>query len=297
MGRNYYLDKDAVIDREGNIGFVITNQNPPGYVYGYTKYIYTGRGLWKGYERVLRYYGVHNLINSPQVFSMEPCHGVEFPIIPLSRVRRHLYPEEGFRKILSNEKKMELHAMFSLLDKIPNIRLGITGSYLVGIEHANSDVDMVIYGCKDAYDFLSSFPGGSPDVEWIREASRNYSLDVEEAKSLYDVRTRGVYRGMRYSFLFVDDKPHPYCREVCSPLREVIIEGEMEGDCRSLFYPAVAGLYSHDYYEVISWEGIYSMAMFKGGLMKVKGLELECSGKRVILIGDRRVKGNIRVLQ
>ncbi len=296
MGREYFLDKDAIIDRQGNIGFVFTNQNPPGYVFGYTKYIYTGRGLWRGYERVLKYYGVHNLVDSPQKFSVEPCYGVEFPVISLSQVRKRLYPEEGFRKILSNERKVDLAPLFSLLDKIPNIRLGITGSYLIGIEHANSDVDMVIYGCKDAYDFLSTFQGGSPDKEWVADTARNYSLEIEEVKSLYDVRTRGIYRGMKYSFLFVDDKPHPYCRDVCFPVREVTIQGEIQGDCRSLFYPAVAELYSRDYYEIVSWEGIYSMALFKGGLARIRGLEMNCSGRRVILVGDRRVKGSIRIL-
>ncbi|WP_252897042.1 hypothetical protein [Metallosphaera hakonensis] len=65
------MDKDAFSDKDGNFGFVITNQNPPGYLFGYIKYTFTGTGLWKGYDRILKYYGVHNLMRSPQTFSME----------------------------------------------------------------------------------------------------------------------------------------------------------------------------------------------------------------------------------
>jgi Uncharacterized protein conserved in archaea len=60
------LDKDAVRDLSGDYYFLITNVAPPGYLFAYRKYTYTGRGLWRGYERVLPKYGVHNLASSPR---------------------------------------------------------------------------------------------------------------------------------------------------------------------------------------------------------------------------------------
>ncbi|MEM0288501.1 MAG: hypothetical protein QXD10_01105 [Metallosphaera sp.] len=297
MGRNYFLDKDAVIDKEDRIGFILTNENPPGYLFGYYKYIYTGEGMWKGYTRILKYYGVHNLMTSPQTFLIEPCYGVEFPVIYRSRIKSHLIPEEGLRKLLNNERKsIFTDTLFSLAGKISITRLGVTGSLLLGIEHKKSDLDLVIYGCKGAEDFLSEFNGFEKDLDWIRETSSNYSLELGSVNTLYDVRTRGVYRGIRYSFLFVDDKPAKYCEDVCKPLGVVDVIGEIKGDCRALFYPSVAELYSKEYYQIVSWEGIYSMVLYKGGRAKIRGLELECLNGKKILIGDRNVKGYIQLL-
>ncbi|WP_240938732.1 hypothetical protein [Metallosphaera hakonensis] len=291
------MDKDAFSDKDGNFGFVITNQNPPGYLFGYIKYTFTGTGLWKGYDRILKYYGVHNLMRSPQTFSMEPCYGVEFPVIYRSQIRRHILPEDVFEKVITNEKKInQSDTLFSLLDKVPNSRLGVTGSILLGIQHERSDIDLVIYGCKAAEDFMGSFKGGQPDPDWIAETSKNYSLDVSVVKGLYDIRTRGVYRSIKYSFSFVDDRPHPYCRDVCEVKEEVEVEGELEGDCNSLFYPSIAYLYARDFYEIVSWEGIFSTALYKSKRVRIKGVRMECSKRQVILIGDRRTRGFVQVL-
>jgi Uncharacterized protein conserved in archaea len=103
MGRDYFFDRDIIIDKEGNVYTILTNYNPPGYVFAYLKYVYTGKGLWKGYERIFKKYGVHNLIKINQMFTFESCYDASFPIVLLSNISRHLKPEERLQEIL---KKM-----------------------------------------------------------------------------------------------------------------------------------------------------------------------------------------------
>ncbi|QKR00005.1 hypothetical protein GWK48_06095 [Metallosphaera tengchongensis] len=297
MGRSYFLDKDGIIDKNGDIYFTISNVNGPGFVYAYRKYVFTGNGLWKGYERVLRNYGVHNLVKSQQKFMFDPCQNVDFPTIMTSDIRKHLLPEQAFRHLLTNERKSFLtDYLLGLLEPVTNSRLGVTGSLLLGIEHKNSDIDILVYGCKRAEDFLTEFRGGEPDKDWLRETSINYSLEEDLVKDLYDSRIRGIFKGIKYSVHFVDETPRRYCMDVCTQKGDIRLQGEIEGECQALFYPARAKFNSHEEYELISWEGIFSSSMYGRRKAEVRGIELACSGKRVIIIGDRNVQGYIKVL-
>ncbi len=296
MGRDYFLDKDALVDKQGNIYFVFTNYNPPGYLFAYLKYVYTSRGLWKGYERVLPYYGVKRLIKLPQRFDYEPCYGVTYPVVYLSEVKEHLRPEEGLEKIVRESPKVK--ATEALIDFIYahdiDVRnAGVTGSLLLGIAHENSDVDLVIYGDKSSEDFLHSFPGFQRDDDWILETSRNYGLSLEVAKRLYNNKTRGIYKGVKFSVLFVNEKPRRYCEMVCRQAGEIETKGTIYGDVKALYYPSSAVLQAEKEYEVISFEGIFSSVMYGARKVSVKGALMQCDDKEVIVVGDRRVGGYV----
>jgi predicted nucleotidyltransferase len=291
MGRGTFLDKDAVRDLSGDYYFLITNVAPPGYLFAYRKYTYTGRGLWRGYERVLPKYGVHNLASSPQEFRWEPCYGASFPVLMRSRVRDHMRPEDAFDRLLRNERKSHLSGiLFSLLEGLPSLKLGVTGSILLGIEHSDSDLDLVVYGRKGAEDFMAQFTGREPDPQWIVETSENYNLPLDAVKSIYDRRVRGVHRGVRYSFLFVREGVEKYCEQVCESRGEVRTSGELEGDVEALFYPSRALMGG---YTVISYEGIFSTVMYGRRRVKVRGVLMSCDGERRVVIGAREVRGYV----
>ncbi|AWR97314.1 nucleotidyltransferase [Acidianus sulfidivorans JP7] len=301
MGRSYFLDKDLIIDKDDNIFTIITNYNPPGYVFAYLKYKYEGNGLWKGYNRILKYYGVKNLmqISNTQEFLYEPCYDVKYPVLRTSKVKYHYKPEEKLTEIISKSHYTELEiTMLDLLSKLEiNLKIGIGGSLLLGIFHSKSDIDFIIYGKKSILDFINNFEGFEPDKEWIYETSRNYSLDLDLVKSIYTKKTRGIYRNIKYSFLFVDDVPWKYCETVCHKMKEIEIEGIIEGGSpNALIYPSSALLHSSNkVYKVVSYEGIFNYVMYLGGKVKVKGMLMKCEDEEdVIIIGDREVGGYIR---
>lgn len=298
MGRNYFLDKDIIKDKNDNIYIVLTNYNPSGYIFAYIKYVYTGKGIWKGYERVFPYYGVKNLMKLNQKFEHEPCYDASFPILNISDIKYHYKPEEKIKEFIekSHNTKLEILAL-ELLSKIRlNLKIGIGGSLLLGIHHPNSDIDFIVYGKKDIEDFINNFEGFEEDKDWIYETAKNYSLSVDAVKTLYTKKTRGVYKGVKYSFLFVDDKPWKYCENICKRMAEVELEGEIEGDVNSLIYPSSAIFYAkNDVYTILSYEGIFSYLLYKGGKARVRGMLMLCkNGEKLIVIGDREVGGYIR---
>ena len=299
MGRDYFLDKDLIIDVNGNIYLVYTNINPYGYVYAMLKYVYTGKGIWKGYERVLKEYGVKNMLKLNQDFTYEPCYGVSFPTIKKSRIRKHLLPEERLIEIIKSPKDELEEKVVSLYYEAQPKRAGITGSILAGIHHEKSDIDLVVYGCKESVDFLESFSGFDEDKEWVIETSKNYGLSLDHAKSLYDKRVRGVFNGVKFSVLFVNDKVERPCQEVCVRIRKVKFRAEVEADCNALFYPSrvylhnVSGLEEKPS-ELISYEGIYSLLLYKQRTIEVEGMLINCNGEYKVVVGDRDAQGYVR---
>lgn len=302
MGRDYFLDKDIIISKDFNVYMVYSNINSYGYVYAYLKYIYTGKGLWKGYERVFKFYGVHNLMSISQSFLYEPCYDVSFPIILRSVVHKHLKPECKLKHIISRTNNRLEEIAVEIYENIGIENMGITGSLLAGISHQKSDIDFVIYGTKNSMDFMSSFKGFVKDNEWIYETQKNYKISIDVAKELYDVRVRGVYKGIKYSFLFVNPFPQKYCDKVCKRVGEGEIIGDIDDNSSSLFYPSIVSLSNvssvkggHLPRVLVSYEGIYSTLLYKAKRIFAHGMLMKCDdGEIRIVIGDRDVRGYVK---
>ncbi|WP_338599869.1 nucleotidyltransferase domain-containing protein [Sulfolobus tengchongensis] len=299
MGRGYFLDRDIIIDKENNVYTVLTNYNPPGYIFAYLKYIYTGKGIWNGYERVLKRYGIHNLIKVKQKFNFESCYDASFPIVNLSNIVKHLKPEEKLQEILSRSINDEiLYRLIEIVEKYIRVdKVGVTGSILLNSYHKDSDIDLIIYGCKKTLDFMETFTGFEKDYEWIYEANENYGIDF--ADILYDNRRRGVYKGKRVSILFVDDRPWKYCSDVCKKVGRIKFRATISGTCEALFYPSIANVISNNIYnvnKVVSYEGIFSSALFGEREVEIEGMLMKCQNENVVIIGDIDVRGYVKPL-
>lgn len=298
--RDYFLDRDLVISKDGSIYSVFTNYDMPGYIFAYLKYVYTGSGLWRGYERVFRAYGVHNLIKLSQDFVYEPCYDASFPIILKSNIKEHLRPEDKLREILSKSvnNNLELILLDFIEKYIGTSNVGIGGSLLAGISHEKSDIDIIVYGHKKALDYLESFPGFEVDKEWILEANSNYGIDF--ADLLYDNRRRGIYKGRKISVLFVDDKPWRYCEHLCRKRGRARIRAKVFGDYEALIYPAKAYVSTviegEKVNAILSYEGLYSSALFGEKEVIAEGMMMECDDGNYILVGDRDVRGFVKPL-
>ncbi len=298
MERSYFLDRDIVIDKQNNVYTVLTNYNPPGYIFAYLKYVYTGKGLWKGYERVLKEYGIHNLIKIKQRFIFESCYDAYFPVLFKSELHKHLKPEDELKNLIKRSINDDLS--YTLLDfveryvKLTNV--GITGSLLLGSYHANSDIDIIIYGCKRSLDFIESFNGFERDQDWITSANNNYNIDF--ADLLYSNKRRGIYKGKRISVLFADDKPWRYCEKVCEKLGKIRFSAVVSGGCEALFYPSVATVESGLASKIVSYEGVFSNALYGNKRrVLVEGMLMKCEDEKIVIVGDRNVRGFIKPLQ
>ncbi|MUN28675.1 nucleotidyltransferase domain-containing protein [Sulfuracidifex metallicus] len=304
MGRSNFLDKDLIFDKEReNIFHVITNYDTRnfGFVFAMLKYKRDGKGLWRGYNRVLKNYGVHNLVKNPQNFMYQPCLDASFPVVYTSQIGLHLTPEDGLDKVMKGKVDEDLtNVVLSIVDKIGTKGVGVGGSILAGTYHSKSDVDLIIYGKDRSLDVYYQLNELGTDNEWIEETSRNYELPVDQVLYLYDRKRRGILNGVKVSINFVDISSYKLCNELCEsfyPVNDVSLYVE-EGQVEALFYPArvkVSGnIEEGKIDEIISYEGIYSSLLFKGGKMRVDGVLIKCENRNMVIIGDRKFRGNIR---
>ncbi len=302
MGRCYFLDKDIVIDRErNNIYQVLTNYNTKGlgYIFAMLKYERGEGDLWKGYRRVLKSYGVHNLVKLKQKFEYQPCLDANFPIVYMSQIGTHLKPEEGFKKVLEGKIDNDFaEVILSLANEIGSSSIGVGGSILTGIYHDQSDIDLIVYGYR-SLEIYFSLPELSIDTDWISETSINYGIPVEETKYLYDPKRRGFFMGKKVSINFVDNKLVNLCENLCVQKEKAELDVSVEKEqMEALFYPSRVrcdGSYKgRKVEEIISYEGIFSSLLFKGGRLNVSGVLMECEDGNKVIIGDRNFRGNIR---
>lgn len=298
-----FLDKDGIMDLNGNLYIVVGNNHPEGGVISYVKYVKTTEDSpWRDYKRVVKKYGVNNILNLDQKYIYDPCQGVTLPYIPLAEVRMHYNPVDSLHRVLRSPRDKLEADVVKLVDGIGISKgLGVTGSLMFGIQHHHSDIDFIIYGCKRALDFLETFEGFEADNDWLSEASSTYNL--ADPRYFYDKRRRGVYMGRKFSFSFVDTRAGRFCKDVCKNVGYIEAEVFIEpNQCGSLFNPIRVEVKESttllgdrtliDY--VTSYEGIYSVPLFRGGKMIVGGLLRTCDGHNEILIGDRKVGGFVK---
>ena len=105
---------------------------------------------------------------------------------------------------------------------------------------------------------------------------------------------RDRYKGVKYSFLFVDDQPWKYNEKVCTELNPIKIIGDNVGDYNSLFYPSRSTLYAGKEYKVVSYEGIYNLTLYYSKKIEVYGMLMNCGDEMEIIVGDKKVGGYIR---
>ncbi|MCX8185092.1 MAG: hypothetical protein RMI56_03410 [Sulfolobales archaeon] len=330
-----FLDHDQVEDFDGRIYVVVGNTHPPNSVIAYVKYVPTERStLWcRGsvcYERVIRRYGVDSVLSAAkklQEEAYEPSLGVSVPVVKLNNVATVYRPRERFEEILRrSDDRVELDVLIAFdrvreSSRVPSWRVGVGGSIAIGIHNPLvSDVDLVVYGCREALDVvestLNSFDRVPDDVEAARLAgmSRTYRLPIHVLRSISAPYKRLYMRDRRreVNLMFSSDTPGRHGESVLVPVAlaeaDVVVNS---ADCRSLFYPGVSSvdkvidlkifkIIRDDYVnllkrfklaKIVTYESLYSFPLYRGGEIKVRGVVSveKPSEDLVMTIGTREV--------
>ncbi|MEM4485704.1 MAG: hypothetical protein QW116_00500 [Zestosphaera sp.] len=314
-----FLDHDLVVDVEDNIYVVVGNRHPPGLITAYVKYAPTSNPtLWRGrftyYERVLREYDVSELVKVMRRFGIQvydPTLNVLVPAVPESAVRKWLKPElkmEELRRRASDAVELtavEVSELMSASGVNPR-NVGVTGSVLAGIHGRHSDVDLVIYGCRDVLEFVEAphpYLSRMP-ANWIEGKIMNNSRTLGLSPNIY----RRIiphykflsYKGVPVTFTFVGRDRIRYGELVLKPVKptDAVIEVE-GGDCRALFYPshvlATGRVEGVKVKGLISYEAEYGYVLYRGGRLRVSGmLEMSMPEEEFyLLVGGREHRGYV----
>jgi len=321
------LDHDILIDVQGRVFVAIGNMHPPNGVIAYLKYvpsptptIWRRKGTWL--RRVLKSYGVKNIFKVAEYLpkiTYDPILGVSVPFIPWGSVKEWLKPEERLQELMRRaENLFEVKAVEAAM-RISNstgvsiTSLGVTGSFLLGAQNPKySDLNLVIYGCKEALDVAYSKELGLDPIpreryaERIRKQSLTYSLPESVLRELNPPYKYGAIGSTLVGLSFVSKRRVRYgsvtYRSAGIVKAKLYVEG---GSCSSLQYPSIARVDevidiegSRSGYQikaVLSYEGIFNWALFRGGCVRVKGIEVVRSpcGDALILVGGREEPGYV----
>ncbi len=322
-------DHDIVVDHLMRIYVVVGNLHPPNGLIAYLKYVRSDtKTLWgRGgtyYERVLKTYGVkslHKYLTTHQELVLDPILNAYVPVVNLMHVRSYYYPELRFKEILSRaEDELEL----TVLEFADLLRtncghvsdsLGVTGSLLTKTHNVNtSDVDVVMYGCNSSAGFLESidrFESLRPTQEVLMRYSKTYGIPAEVLGKIYPPFRGLMVRGKVVNVIFVDDSTQPrYGSEIYVNLLPVELVVEVPGrECTSLYYPSEArvdkvvevlypkkdALLSDGVESVVSYEGLFSYALYVGGRLRVRGLlqRIIPTNKYRVLVGGVEEPGYV----
>jgi predicted nucleotidyltransferase len=133
--------------------------HPPDRVIAYLRYVPDRRGSRERrgvkYQKVYDLTARANLLRSrwPAYLYQDPVLNREVQAIPVDMIKQHYLPTERFAGLLhetelDQQERLALDMTKSLVKEtgIPASKIGVSGSILVGLHTARSDIDLVLYG-------------------------------------------------------------------------------------------------------------------------------------------------------
>jgi len=265
-----------------------------------------GSGPWRllGHtlSRTFNTYSPREIIVSDE-YGYEPLMHVKIPLLPrkgywiLCSAREcanHICRLSDFSKVCSIISLIDLHAA-----------IGVTGSYLLGIAHAHSDIDIGFYGyyyAVKAFEKINELlvegvvkPLGSREVVvWAYREARSRGLEASHVLKLYRPWSRFVFdnivvstsfwpndipnfSNLRYSFN-VKDRRVVECIVEVEPLEPGVVEFPAR-------VPVIKSSCGVD--ELVLFDGLFKPILWEGGVYRVRGILLKKENGNCIVVGVR----------
>lgn len=239
-------------------------EHPPGKIVALPKYVLSSDG-----ERVAGGRRFRKLLTLKEQMAYVTTHYGEYvvedkyigslvPEIPLSMFEEIYDPIERAEDLLSREdlRGAEKDAADMLRDlRSVSRAIGVSGSILVGLHTAESDVDLIVYGEEDGrrvYELLRKRIEEGEEYRRYseRDATSLYSRRSEETPLSWEEFTKqervrvleGFYRGREYSIRLVKPPEEPYGSKIIRKLERATLITEVVDDRESIFTPCRYGV-------------------------------------------------------
>ena len=243
--------------------------HPPDRVIAYVRYLPDRRGARE--KRGIRYRKVYdlaartNLLRArwPEYIYRDTVFNREVQAIPVDKIKQHYVPTERLAEILSATRpdRMERLAldMAETLVRETGIlasKIGVSGSILVGLHTARSDVDLILYGsdvARKCYSKLRAFlntrsEGFSPclqsDLRKLHsQRNQGFSLSFEVFARQEGLKVlQGKFRGIDYFIRCVKDwneTQESYGDKRYYPVGRTSVYATISDDTESIFTPCL----------------------------------------------------------
>jgi predicted nucleotidyltransferase len=334
-----FRDRDYLETRDNLFFAVIGNVHPEDCVVAYLKYLPNPHGKWKRrgtrYARSTRYYSAENIMKTveflakryPQYVFRYESSDMVFSAVPHETIATHYRPEKRLEELRNanhmdhlERRAIQLASLLSDRTGVPLGRLGVTGSILLDIHTAFSDIDLTAYGVNESRkikeNLLSLYErNGTPIhrfagralTKWCKEQSSVHPLTVREAEALY-ARTwnKGIFENTVFSIHPVKvEQEVQFDKELYKSKGLVEVSARVVDSSDSCFLPAtylVADVRPEEGFnnvtKVVSYEGLYGDIAGKDDWITVRGKLEEAfdqSGRlryRRILVGSPEACGS-----
>ena len=164
----------------------------------------------------------------PDLLGWQEYAGQILPLIPFSEISR-IYDPLDFTPENRREEVLDAIHLKRILEDLSGVRVGISGSILLGLSSSESDIDLVVYGLSAGERFYQtlrelrkeSILKPVREYSWIRESRADSSisprvwLKLEEKKLL-----TGLYKDRLYTAKIVP-LPEEYWESLNQRVREL----------------------------------------------------------------------------
>lgn len=243
--------------------------HPPNRVVAYLRYVPDGRGRR---ERAgIKYRKVYSLFDRakllakrwPDYLWRDPFFDREVQAVPVDKVKEHHLPTERFAQLRSatilNEQEqlaVDLAETLAKEARIPASKIGLSGSILVGLHTAKSDIDLLLYGSNASRKCHSKL---RILLETCSQGFRPYTRS--DLRKLYAQRglgaavpfetfakherlkvLQGKFRGTDYFIRCVkewNEWPEDYGDRKYSQVGRATVRATISEDCESIFTPCI----------------------------------------------------------
>lgn len=261
-------DRVVALHKYAPVDPVDAGTSPPTSAFTWTR-----RDTGRRYKRVIPRYDVQqatrNIAANPHARPSTLYRGVDMIEVPHAAIRQYWYPEAHARSMLATNPadldalEADCRAVLDALvttGHLPASSVGVRGSLLWRGHHAQSDIDLVIYGARETRAFLAAIPTLKREVpglhgippEKVRQVAGTLAaktgLPLPECLTYTRCKRHYLtYKGRILSVAFapsaVDLQAWPRYEALQFTTREAITLRARVTDARfGYFYPAIVGV-------------------------------------------------------
>ncbi|WP_135613062.1 nucleotidyltransferase domain-containing protein [Methanococcoides sp. AM1] len=220
-------------------------------------------------------------------------------IVPEDQVKKVLYPPDPVPELVNQDERVKAVADVLLSAGIPLEKMGVTGSFLPGLQNDQSDVDFVVYGndwfkARDAISAAKNQGGFIEDIDeemWHRIYNKRIPEISYEDFILHEKRkgNRGMVGGTYFDLLFVrdwDQINEPLSRGVdvgTMRIKATVTDAELAFDNPSVYKV------DHDEIDhVLSYTHTYAGQALEGEVIDAQGVVEQVGGIKRLVVGTSR---------
>jgi hypothetical protein len=220
-------------------------------------------------------------------------------VVPESEVKQVLRPTEAIDALAILNKRVSVIVKTLEDAGVPRNKMGVTGSFLPGLQNEGSDIDFVVYGkdwftARDAIRDAKLAQGPIEDIDedmWRKIYNKRIPEISFEEFVLHEKRkgNRGIVGGTYFDLLFVRD-----WEQITAPAirgkdtRRMKIKARVTNADLAFDSPSVYKVEHEEIDHVLSYTHTYAGQALAGEIIEASGMVEEVEGFKRLVVGTSR---------